>query len=104
MSRWFLAIILGFAAAVSVADDQSRSAAAQTTIQQATQGTTQNPSQADIPVQAEAALAPCPENAPGGAACVPTKNELKQAKSAFEKGVKLQKDQKLDDAFPEFET
>jgi general secretion pathway protein D len=100
MSRWFLAILLGFAAVVSAAEDQSQAPAQP---QAAQQQIVPTQPQAGVPVHAEAALAPCPENAKGGAACEPTKNDLKQAKSAFEKGMKLQKNQKLDDAFPEFE-
>jgi hypothetical protein len=102
MSRWFLAILLGFAAVVSAAAGQSQLP------EQAQSSTSQTATEAQPQVaalaQTQAALAPCPENAPGGAACEPTKTELKQAKSAFEKGLKLQKGQKLDDAFPEFET
>jgi general secretion pathway protein D len=59
---------------------------------------------AQTPVpQAPAVIAPCPENAPDGAACEPTKSELKQAKSAFNRALKLQKNGKLNEAFPEFE-
>jgi general secretion pathway protein D len=50
------------------------------------------------------ALALCPEGAPGGPVCQPSKEDLKQAESAFKKAVKLQKDKHPDEAFDEFET
>jgi type II secretory pathway component HofQ len=46
---------------------------------------------------------PCAENATAGTACQPTKSEIKEAKTAFDKALKLQKSDKLDQAFPEFE-
>src|SRR6185437_5232146 len=49
-------------------------------------------------------LVPCPENAPGGDACQPTRSALKEAKADFDKALKLQKSKKLDEAFPKFES
>lgn len=76
LSRFALALILALTAAVCFAADTSQGAV----------------------------LVPCPENAPGGAACQPTKSALKEAKADFDKALRLQKGQQLDEAFPKFES
>ena len=44
----------------------------------------------------------CASGLPGSPACVTSPTNLKQAKQAFQRGLKLQKANKLDDAFDEF--
>jgi general secretion pathway protein D len=44
----------------------------------------------------------CASGLPGSPACVSSPTSLKQAKQAFQRGLKLQKANKLDDAFDEF--
>ena len=44
----------------------------------------------------------CASGLPGSPACVTTPTNLKQAKQAFQRGLKLEKANKLDDAFDEF--
>jgi tetratricopeptide (TPR) repeat protein len=46
---------------------------------------------------------PCPESAPGTSACNPSKKELKAAKIAFVKGMRLQNAKRNDEALEEFE-
>ncbi len=48
-------------------------------------------------------LLPCPEGSPDIAACTPSKRELKDAKSAFARGMKLQREKRTDEAFDQFE-
>ncbi len=49
-------------------------------------------------------LLPCPEGTPGAVSCNPSKKELKEATEAFTKGLRLQKEKRLDQAFDQFET
>jgi tetratricopeptide (TPR) repeat protein len=49
-------------------------------------------------------LLPCPEGAPGAPACTPSKRELHDAKAAFAKGMKLQREKRSDEALDQFET
>jgi len=49
-------------------------------------------------------LVPCPEGTPGTASCNPSKKELKEANEAFARGLRLQKEKLLDQAFDQFET
>jgi len=51
------------------------------------------------------AVAPvtCTGGLPGASACVASKQDRKEAKSAFERGLKLQKSKRLDEALSEFE-
>src|SRR2546425_12938482 len=49
-------------------------------------------------------LLPCAQGSPGTPACNPSKKELKEAKAAFAKGLKLQHGQRTDEAFEQFET
>lgn len=93
MSRSLLVLALALMAVVCVAQEPPQGApSAQSSPAESTAG------------QLPAAVVPCPENAPGGAACQPTKSELKEAKKAFDKALKLQKNRRLDEAFPQFET
>lgn len=45
---------------------------------------------------------PCASGVPGSPACVATPEARREAKSAFERGLKLQKEKRLDEALPEF--
>lgn len=45
----------------------------------------------------------CAEGIPGAPACVASKHDRKDAKEAFERGLKLQKDHRLDEALANFE-
>ncbi len=45
----------------------------------------------------------CSEGVPGGVNCVPTKDDLKQARSAYSHGVKLQKHDQLEESFAQFD-
>ena len=49
-------------------------------------------------------LLSCPESSPGAAACNPSNKELKEAAEAFTRGLRLQKEQRLDQAFDQFDT
>jgi general secretion pathway protein D len=49
-------------------------------------------------------ILPCPEGAPGAVSCNPSKQELKEASEAFNKGLRLQKAKLLDQAFDHFDT
>ena len=49
-------------------------------------------------------LLPCPEGTVGAASCNPSKKELKEATEAFTRGLRLQKEKRLDQAFDQFET
>ncbi len=49
-------------------------------------------------------LVPCPKGSPGAVACNPSKQELKEANQAFAKGIRLQKEKRLDQAFDQFDT
>ncbi len=49
-------------------------------------------------------LVSCPEGSPGAASCNPSKKELKEASEAFARGLKLQREKLLDQAFDQFET
>jgi len=57
---------------------------------------------ADQPTSAP--LVPCPEGTPGTVSCNPSKEELKEARDAFTKGLHLQKQKRQDEAFGQFET
>ena len=46
---------------------------------------------------------PCPENAPGGATCAVFKKDLKAARTAFSRALKLERANRLEEAFAEFE-
>src|SRR5438105_1772695 len=46
---------------------------------------------------------PCPENAPGGATCAVSKKDLKAARTAFSRALKLERANRLEEAFAEFE-
>ena len=48
-------------------------------------------------------LLPCPAGSPGTPACTPSKRELNDAKSAFAKGMKLQREKRTDEALDQFE-
>lgn len=45
----------------------------------------------------------CANGLVGGVNCIPTKKDLKDAKEAFERGLKLNKQQRLEDAFAQFD-
>src|SRR5438552_18649870 len=45
----------------------------------------------------------CGNGIPGGVNCLVSKKELKEARSAFHEGVKLQDHQRLEDAFSQFD-
>jgi len=49
-------------------------------------------------------LVPCPEGSPGAASCNPSKRESKDAHQAFARGLRLQKEKLLDQAFDQFDT
>jgi general secretion pathway protein D len=49
-------------------------------------------------------LLPCGEGAPAAASCAPSKQELKDAKAAFGRALKLQNSKRMDEAFGLFET
>jgi len=49
-------------------------------------------------------LLPCPEGTAGVSSCNPSKKELKEATEAFTRGLRLQKEKRLDQAFDQFET
>ncbi len=53
-------------------------------------------------ITSNAPLLPCPPGDSSG--CNPTKRELKEAKTAFLKGLKLQKEKHTDDAYEQFDT
>jgi tetratricopeptide (TPR) repeat protein len=53
---------------------------------------------------ATAPLVACPEGSPGTVSCNPSKKDLRNAKDAFAKGQKLQRDRQQDQAFDQFET
>ena len=49
-------------------------------------------------------LVSCPEGSPGAVSCNPSKKDLKEAGEAFSRGLQLQKEKRLDEAFDQFET
>jgi general secretion pathway protein D len=49
-------------------------------------------------------LLPCPQGSSGTPVCSPSKKELNEARSAFSKGLKLQREKRTDEAFSQFET
>jgi general secretion pathway protein D len=49
-------------------------------------------------------LVPCPEGSPRAASCNPSKKESKDAHEAFARGLRLQKEKLLDQAFDQFDT
>lgn len=53
----------------------------------------------DIPTAAPT----CGNGVPGAVNCVPTKKDLKEARDAYHRGLKLQKEQHLQDAFAQFD-
>ncbi len=67
-----------------------------------TMGLTIFASAADQPTAAP--LVACPEGSPGTVSCNPSKRNLKDASQAFAKGQKLQREQRQDQAFDQFET
>src|SRR6266404_5105962 len=54
--------------------------------------------------QPDTMLLPCPQGSPAAPGCNPSKNELRDARNAFAKGLKLQREKRLDEAFEQFET
>src|SRR5438477_12618478 len=48
-------------------------------------------------------LISCGSGIPGGVNCILSKKELKEARSSFEKGVKLQEHRQLEEAFARFD-
>ena len=54
--------------------------------------------------QPDTLLLPCPQGSPAVPGCNPSKNELRDARNAFAKGLKLQREKRLDEAFEHFET
>src|SRR6266702_4362895 len=54
--------------------------------------------------QPDTLLLPCPQGSPAAPGCNPSKNELRDARNAFAKGLKLQREKRLDEAFEQFET
>ena len=48
-------------------------------------------------------LVPCPQGSPGAVSCNPSKKELKEANQAFTKGIRLQKERHMDQAFEQFD-
>jgi general secretion pathway protein D len=52
---------------------------------------------------ADAPKVSCSNGLPGGVSCVPTKDDLKQARSAYSHGVKLQKHDQLEASFAQFD-
>src|SRR5436853_7095068 len=53
--------------------------------------------------QPDTMLLPCPQGSPAAPGCNPSKNELRDARNAFAKGLKLQREKRLDEAFEQFE-
>ena len=49
------------------------------------------------------AVLPCPQAAASDPACNPSKTDLKKSKIAFDKALKLQKADRFDEAFEEFD-
>jgi general secretion pathway protein D len=49
-------------------------------------------------------LLPCPQGSPENVGCVPSKSDLNQARKAFSKGLKLQHENRLEEAFAQFES
>ena len=45
----------------------------------------------------------CANGLIGGINCIPTKRDLKEARAAFERGIKLNKSQQLEEAFAQFD-
>jgi general secretion pathway protein D len=54
--------------------------------------------------QPQTLLLPCPEGSPIAPGCNPSKKELKDARTAFAKGLKLQREKRREEAFAEFES
>src|SRR6266705_1124059 len=54
--------------------------------------------------QPDTLLLPCPQGSPAAPGCNPSKNELRDARNAFAKGLKLQREKRLDEAVEQFET
>jgi tetratricopeptide (TPR) repeat protein len=54
--------------------------------------------------QPQTFLLPCPEGSPIAPGCNPSKKELKDARNAFAKGLKLQREKRAEEAFAEFES
>src|SRR5919109_2506776 len=48
-------------------------------------------------------LLPCPQGSPESIGCMPSKKELKEAGQAFSRGLKLQREKRMDEAFAQFE-
>src|SRR5262245_6703810 len=48
-------------------------------------------------------LLPCPQGSPESIGCAPSKKEIKQARQAFLKGLKLQREKRTDEAYAQFE-
>jgi general secretion pathway protein D len=51
----------------------------------------------------DAPIISCGNGVPGGVSCIPTKKDLKQARSAYARGVKLENRNQVDQAFVEFD-
>src|ERR1700691_5623433 len=56
---------------------------------------------ADTP--ADAAVISCGNGVPGGVSCTATKDDLKEARSAYAHGLKLQNHQRIEEAFAQFD-
>jgi general secretion pathway protein D len=54
--------------------------------------------------QPQTLLLPCPEGSPTTPGCNPSKKELRDARNAFTKGLKLQREKRTEEAFAEFES
>jgi general secretion pathway protein D len=54
--------------------------------------------------QPQTLVLPCPEGSPTAPGCNPSKKELKDARSAFAKGLKLQRERRTEEALAEFES
>jgi general secretion pathway protein D len=61
------------------------------------------PSSAAPAADAEVPIISCGNGVPGGASCIPSKKELKQARSAYTRGLKLEDHGRSDQAFLEFD-
>jgi hypothetical protein len=54
--------------------------------------------------QPAAPLLNCPQGYPGTVSCDPSRKELREARSAFAQGLRLQREKRMDQAFERFET
>src|SRR5437763_4196177 len=54
--------------------------------------------------QPDTLLLPCPQGSPAAPGCNPSKNELSDARNAYRKSLRRQREKSLDEAFEDFET